>query len=127
MKSGWSIPIEKLAEKAKLDIELVARRAAFQVFNNVLNLSPVDTGRFRANWNVSQGEPDRTTSEATQDGRGEAEVKKALTFQVGGTIYMTNSLPYAKRLEDGWSKQAPTGMVRKTVVQYARFVRKAIR
>lgn len=125
MKSGWSIPLDRLVEKAKVDVETVARRSAFQLFSSVINLSPVDTGRFRANWNVAPGAPDRSTGEFTNAERSQAEAQKALSLELGGVIYMTNSLPYAKRLEDGWSKQAPTGMVRKSAIQFARFVRKS--
>jgi hypothetical protein len=41
-------------------------------------------------------------------------------------IYLTNALPYARRLEYGWSKQAPSGMVRISAMRFAEAVRKAI-
>lgn len=33
-------------------------------------------------------------------------------------IFLTNNLPYIERLERGWSKQAPTGMVALTVAEF---------
>jgi hypothetical protein len=39
---------------------------------------------------------------------------------------MTNALPYARRLEYGWSRQAPYGMVRYSVLEYRRFLLRAI-
>ena len=43
----------------------------------------------------------------------------------GETIYVTNSLPYAKRLEyDAWSKQATAGMVRISVMEFKANVKK---
>ncbi|SEL12094.1 hypothetical protein SAMN05216359_105271 [Roseateles sp. YR242] len=124
MKTGWSVPLDKLVEKTKLDLETVARKTSLQLFSSVINLSPVDTGRFRANWNVAYGTPDRSVGQFTDATRAQTEASKALTLELGGVIYMTNSLPYAKRLEHGWSKQAPTGMVRKSALMFTRFVRK---
>ena len=38
-------------------------------------------------------------------------------------VWFTNNLPYAERIEyDGWSRQAPEGMVRKHVAQWRRIV-----
>ena len=37
----------------------------------------------------------------------------------GGVTFMANNLPYAHRLEfEGWSRQAPEGMVRRTVARF---------
>ena len=36
----------------------------------------------------------------------------------GQTMYLTNSLPYAQRLESGWSGQAPAGMVKVTIANF---------
>jgi hypothetical protein len=33
--------------------------------------------------------------------------------------YIQNNLPYAERLENGWSKQAPHGMVKITLYELA--------
>lgn len=77
-------------------------------------------GRFRANWQFSYGSVNTTTTEATDAGgqatlaRIEAEVS---TVKAGGICYVTNSLPYAHRLENGWSKQAPIGMTRVTFAE----------
>lgn len=122
----WSIPIERLAARAGLRLEDVARKVAFDVFSQVVRKSPVDTGRFRANWNFSVGAPDFSTTAATSAARGEIEARQALTAPVGGVLYISNGLPYARRLEYGWSKQAPYGMVRTTVFSYAAAVRRAL-
>ena len=38
----------------------------------------------------------------------------------GNVVYLTNNLPYAQRLEyEGWSKQAPAGMVRVNMARIA--------
>ncbi|AKJ28838.1 HK97 gp10 family phage protein [Caldimonas brevitalea] len=122
----WSIPIDRLAESAKGDIETVTRKVTLDLFARVVQRSPVDTGRFKGNWNVNFGAPDTSTTEVAHASRGDAEARKALSLPVGGTVYLTNSLPYAHRLEYGWSKQAPQGMVRLTVQEYAEAIQKAL-
>ena len=89
--------------------------------------TPVDTGRFRANWNVSLTKPDLTTTQSTNQSRGASEAAKALKFSAGGVVYMANGLPYAVRLEHGWSNQAPTGMVKVSIVEFEKQLRAALR
>ncbi len=85
-------------------------------------------GRFKANWNFSYGAPDGSTTESTQQARGAAEAAKAATMQLGTVAYLSNGLPYAKRLEfDAWSKQAVAGMVRISAVEFSDYVREAAR
>jgi hypothetical protein len=107
-------------------MDTVIRKATYDLFSSAVRMSPVDTGRFRANWNVSYGTPDASESASTNAGRGVSEAAKALTLPVGGVVYLTNGLPYARRLEYGWSKQAPYGMIRYSVLQYRRFLLQAI-
>lgn len=140
--SGWSIPLDQLAAKVQLDLETVARKSTLDVFKAVVLKSPVDTGRFRANWNVSQGAPDTTVTDSTDKGRAQAEVGKVTALPVGGVTYLSNSLPYAQVLEyglypnppknptgktvGGYSTQAPQGMVRLSALEYNDYVQKAI-
>lgn len=146
--TAFSIPLAQLAEKAKLDLETVARKATADLFRAVVLRSPVDTGRFRANWNVSYGQPDLTTTaevdthakrlkdggikvdfskQVANKGRGLQEAAKPLGLPVGGIVFLSNGLPYAKRLEyDSWSKQAPAGMIRISAAEFDTYVREAV-
>lgn len=124
--SKFSIPLDRLAERYNAKLEQVVRQSTFQLFNAVQLRSPVDTGRFRGNWNVSYNAPDFVTTPSTNANRAAIEVQKALTLPVGGITYMSNGLPYARRLEYGYSKQAPQGMVRISVREFRDYVRKAI-
>lgn len=123
----FALDLSKAIEKAKDHAELVARKITLELFSNVILKSPVDTGRFRANWNCSIGSADKSTSAATDKegsgaiGRMRAEVTK---FTLNGqSIFLSNSLPYAERLENGWSDQAPQGMVRLSVMEVQNHVR----
>ena len=69
--------------------------------------SPVDSGRFRASWRISEGKIDESVNaEADTTPQQYNEEIKA-----GKDYYLTNSLPYAQRLADGHSNQAPSGWV----------------
>ena len=102
------------------------QRATTELFNRVTIRSPVDTGRFRANWNVSYGQADDSTTTSTDKARATTEAAKALTLPVGGIVWITNGLPYAYRLEYGYSKQAPVGMIRLAVRELSDAVQKAL-
>jgi hypothetical protein len=79
--------------------------------------SPVDIGTFRANWLISIGSPsDRTTMSLSEFGAMNAQALASYAGKDGWpVIYLQNSLPYALRLENGWSKQAPGGVLALTV------------
>ena len=124
--SSWSVPLDRLAQRAQAQFEDVARKATYDLFRAVVLKSPVDTGRFRSNWNVTASVPSFTYSESTNASRADSETLKALTLPVGGVVYLSNGLPYANRLEYGYSNQAPSGMIRTSVADFNRFVDRAL-
>lgn len=95
--------------------------AAFASFSAIVFASPVLTGRFRGNWQVSIN--DRKSGETgSNDKAGQSTVAAANQFfanyQMGeGTkaniIVFTNNVPYAVRLNEGHSGQAKAGFVEK--------------
>jgi len=186
----WTVPFDKLIAKAQSDLDTAARKATYDLFRSIIDLSPVGNpelwaaneqagvgksmrelyrqtaqayndanpgrrrvslsrkaldrylplaagkgyigGRFRANWNVSYGVINRAVDEsnwnpASSLAKAMTEIEKVNSLPVGGVIFLCNNLPYATRLENGWSSQAPSGMVRLSVVQWRRYVRNAVR
>lgn len=73
----FSVPLAALAEKVKLDIDTVARKATLDLFSSVVQRSPVDTGRFKGNWNYSQNTLDASTTDGANQARGLTEAGKA--------------------------------------------------
>jgi hypothetical protein len=126
MQSRFSVPLASLADKLKLNLETVSRKAAADLFTAVVVRSPVDTGRFKSNWNFSLDAPDSSTSGSDNQARGLTEAGKAATMRIGGVAYLSNGLPYAKRLEYGYSKQAAAGMVRVSAAEFSDNVRRAL-
>jgi hypothetical protein len=101
-------------------------RAVFLVMGDVVAGSPVRTGRFRASWFVGVGQPVRAVAAPRQQPAGsEAESVARLveirpeTVTGFDPVYITNNLPYASRLAEGSSKQAPNGWVDQAVSRAA--------
>lgn len=116
--SSFSLDISEWAKQTQSDIALVVRKTSLDMFSRIVMRSPVDTGRFRNNWNVSIGKPVSDTNDGVDPSGGKAIGKIAAvsaTYKLGDTIWMSNGLPYSWPLERGHSKQAPIGMVGITV------------
>lgn len=81
-------------------------------------------GRFRGNWYLTFGAPSAATTDVVDPG-GEATMSRnfaemsAYPEKSWPAIYLANNLPYAERLENGYSKKAPNGMVAITLVELA--------
>lgn len=117
MAGPFELSLRQFAEKAGENADLAVRKIVLDIGGRLVIRSPVDTGRFRSNWFYSLAAPsDQSTAfvgTAAMQNQGE------LPKQAAGKVhYVTNNLPYAWRLENGYSKQAPAGMVGLTVVEF---------
>ncbi len=87
-------------------------------------------GRFRANWTATLNRPS-TSKTSSKDKSGRKAIKSAKTttlkYKLGDSLFLVNNLPYSIALEDGWSKQAPIGMVKVTVALFHGIVSKEVR
>lgn len=103
--------------------ERLMSRLALNVTALLVKDTPVDTGWARANWVPSIGAPrERTagTRAAAEAGqvdlapqvRGQAEVAG---YKLGPAIFISNNVPYIKRLNSGSSRQAPAGFVQSAI------------
>lgn len=119
--SQFANQVRRWSEKTKGKMDQAVRKITLDVFSNVIRMSPVDTGRFKGNWQPAVGTMPGGVIEAT-DPSGNVVIAKVQgvtsDVEAGDVIYMVNNLPYAQRLEDGWSNQAPSGMVALTVQRF---------
>lgn len=122
------LDLTRIANKTKLSINAVVQKTTLYVFTSVIKKSPVDTGRFKANWLASANTYKLIILDTT-DKSGITTINAAsavaLSAKAGGIVYLVNNLPYAQRLEYGYSKQAPAGMVRITIMEYQQYINKA--
>jgi hypothetical protein len=125
---SFTVSLKKLTDKAGAQADNLVKKIAIDVVSSVVNKSPVDTGRFRGNWQLGVGAVDGEIN-SPESKSGADSINRATNelagFKSGKTIFISNSLPYAQRLENGYSSQAPQGMVRLTVIEFKRNIRKA--
>lgn len=117
----FSSDLERSKRNINAKMSRAVRKIALDTFSGVIMMSPVDTGRFRGNWQTAIGSPPEGTVE-TVDPSGNTVIAKVAGVTAGmdpgDIIYMANNLPYARRLEEGYSSQAPAGMVALTVQRF---------
>lgn len=127
---SFAADISRFVERAGGNMDTAVRQATVMLAQGVILKSPVDTGRFRANWTFAAGAvPGGTSAALDQDGRTTLSrlVAQIGVSPVGGLTYLANNLPYAVRLENGYSDQAPQGMVRLTAMEFQDYVSRAAR
>lgn len=127
----WSINLGEYATQKKKDITEVRRVFAFMLYSHIVMRTPVDTGRARGNWNVSASEIDARVTELK--GAQYHSVNDMPNISGDEPIFIANNLYYIRKLEyggyglykngkliqvangpktvNGYSKQAPAGMV----------------
>ena len=112
---------DEIEAKTSEKLDLAVRKIALELFSRVILKSPVDTGRFRGNWQVAIGALPNGTLDL-EDRTGQATISAATArtagVEAGDIIYLTNNLPYGPRLEEGYSQQAPAGMVALTIQEF---------
>lgn len=88
------------------------------VHHDLVMGSPVDTGRFRGNWQVTFDRiPLYSVNRYDKDGNSTIAEGNAVIATLGQrgaavtSVYFSNMLIYANSLEYGHSKQAPNGVV----------------
>ena len=125
---SFALDVKAFCEKAKKNPEIVMRQVSMKLFSAIILGSPVDTGRFRNNWFAATGPtPSRETTTYTGK-QGTAAINRVSRVigesrGMGWTeLTLTNNLPYAQRLEYGWSKQAPVGMVRVNIARFQQLI-----
>ncbi len=113
---AFSVDLKKFAATIGVDLGKVRRRVALSLLGRVTRRTPVDTGRLRSSWNLSDGSPDVSVApEGTRDQRGNVTATFRDPFEAS---WLTNNLPYALAIEFGHSRvKAPNGMVRVSLAE----------
>ncbi|EMK1731255.1 HK97 gp10 family phage protein [Salmonella enterica] len=121
--------IDAFVAKANGNTALVVKGLGIRILARLVRMSPVDTGRFRGNWQVAFDAPPAALLERF-DKQGNETLKNGSLvleqFKVGTRdVYFTNNLPYAWELEFGSSQQAPNGMIRVTAEELVAYLKQA--
>lgn len=111
-------------------LNMVIRKIAIDLFGSIVNSTPVDTGRARGSWGIglNRANPGPRNRKDKNGSKVQGEIGLALrAFKPGDKITISSNLPYIGRLEDGHSKQAPSGMVKRNVSRFDTVLRVAAR
>lgn len=107
-----NITIGGFGDYCSEQMEKLLRAAVLETDSRLKAGSPVDTGRFRASWQV--GENAAPGGELPEGQYGSTPPLTRIGYQretLGNVYSVHNNLPYAEPLADGHSKQAPAGWV----------------
>lgn len=129
-QGSFGLQLAEFAEQAKEAVDASLREVVIELGNSLIRMSPVDTGRFRGNWQFSIDTPAEGALADMDPAGTETSARLAgdsILFKAGETAYIVNNLPYAIPLEYGHSDQAPGGMVRVTLARFQQIVEDAIR
>ena len=111
---GFSSAFTKWLKKAQDNADKVLREVGLEGGKELLENSPVKSGRFRRNWKVRAGAPNLNfdmaiprggpKSDPTTTGfpATEAELEEVVRVKrakYGQSLFFTNSLPYGKKVE----------------------------
>ena len=125
----FTVDLTKYAKKTKSEIGTAKRAIVFNIFKQVIQKTPVATGRAKGNWFITENAPSTQVSQTTdmtnKGGIGPEAQKQLNNITLNlGLDFLTNNLPYIGRLEFGSSSQAPSGMVRTTLRQFTSIAKK---
>jgi hypothetical protein len=143
-RDTFAIDVKKFGAKTDREVRLIIRRVVLDVFGKIVKQTPVGNpdnwkrkrappgyagGRLRGNWQTTVGKPAEGEIERRQpEKKGAVQAESewaAVRWNGEGSIFLTNNLPYAEKIESGThSTQAPAGMVRVTLAEYPGIVRK---
>lgn len=128
---SFTLDMERFLGREHSKREEAVKKTATEVFSRIIQRTPVDTGRARANWTATIGNQTAATSEHV-DPTGSGAIAVASAVVAGwdherGSVWLSNNLPYIGRLEYGHSKQAPVGMVGVTVAEFGGIANEAAR
>lgn len=116
----FSKSLTEFTIKTKESMDRAYEQIAVELYNRIVNNTPIDTGMARANWKIAAGTMDSSTSESTHY----KNIDSLPGLKVGvNEAWISNHLHYIYSLENGHSQQAPAGMVMVSIEELKMWVR----
>lgn len=113
---SFSKSISLRGDTLEKNVQKLMRKLALSVDTTVVMSTPVDTGRAAANWQLTFSEPAAgvlpvPSAKELSSRENITSASELLRSYAGQEIHIANNLPYIRRLNEGWSDQAPAGFV----------------
>ena len=129
---SFSSQVKKASSDMVKDAMAIVKDEYKRIGENIIKDTSVDTGKLRNNWTASFTSPavgvNRNSDidikqrfKSAEGGKDSKESLKSVSQKInksnaGEKIYFTNSLSYAKKVEEGGYSKAPQGFLVKNVV-----------
>lgn len=144
MAGGFAEEIAAWVAKTKVDADEFVGLLTIRIAHEAILSSPVGDGdywkspppkgyiggHFRANWQLGINAMPSGELDAV-DPRGEATMAKFTVGMpekaAGNVFYIANNAAYALRIEDGWSRQAPQGIVGRIEIGFTQAMAETLR
>lgn len=111
----WAASFNKQAQAQLKTDSKIQQEAARMLYNNIVRRTPV-------------GNPSLWNPPYWPKGYVPGALKAAWIIEISGdTVTVSNPLPYAERVEYGYSTQAPAGMMRISLLEWDGLLEKAAR
>lgn len=115
-------------EKGGLAVEeqalFLQKAVSGAILKELLILTPVDTGRARANWQtrsieatdeIKYPQPDKPSSPEAAVEEAKQMFRDEMKDHTDGPIHITNNVPYIDPLNRGTSSQQPAGFIERAI------------
>lgn len=144
MADTFAFQIDKFAQESISKSILITKKTSIDLFNSVVDDTPVDEGDLRGKWQTtlnSSASNDKLRKDRNGTFAKKETVKTVDRLNGDGTVYFTNLAPYSEVVEDGlyptknadkegskvnnegFSKKAPSGMVKKNIPRFDTLVK----
>lgn len=98
----WDFDVNEITHKIKMEVGKKRNDFAENCMNNVVALSPVgETGNYRGSHHFSYGPASFAETGSQSLSIAEDDLR---------AVYIQTNIVYCVRIENGWSKQAPSGV-----------------
>lgn len=114
---SFGADISRYAKKTGLSIEHSIISICTEASVSIIERTPVDSGTARGNWYATINAESSDTDDNRREKSALSDARNKAQKAAGNIFILTNNLPYIRRLEYGWSTQAPQGMVRITAAK----------
>jgi len=112
---------------------LFRKKMFILALDGVVKTTAVKSGRARGNWQYSEAAP---VANEVPESRWDTQGAKTIAQEGGkadrgiqdpfGVSFLVNNVPYAERLEHGWSRRHPDGMVGVTLRRLNRMLERGL-
>jgi hypothetical protein len=119
--NDFAARLKRISDSIEPNVDKLLKDVVREVHRELLESTPVDTGRARASWQTTTGEPatgvlypqpQRPPSPEAGAARSVAEMQSVVEgAKPLSTYYIQNNTPYIGRLDAGSSRQAPANFV----------------